>query len=386
MSSQDLEVYAAAAATCDGVYTRLRAQVELLREGADNISVIKTLLDMTIPKDAPSCAIAGALQFLANGRDSGALLNGLFKDRRASLLLLMDGTAAAKALMAEDLISIHKTKEGYVVARLTDVLMAREGDLRGSAHGRLDYASSRHQGGHRGGHRGGHVGGHRGSHVGGHIGGSGHDGGHDGGHRGSYVGSHRGGRDGGHRGDHRSGDQHVRSDFPHQRNSRGGRGGGRSGDKVPYQMSPDMVKEIIDTAAKDLRAGAVEEFPLPTRQRATHSYSTALVQPVSAAAGLITAAPVDTSELDAIVESAAPTAPPSVAPPTAAPPTAAPPSTTPVTIRVKKPAARASRAAEPIATPLVAATPLVVPRQNKEWGDDEDDDGKFFEEPLNLGK
>ena len=343
MSNQDLEVYAAAAATCDGVYTRLRAQVELLREGADNIAVIKTLLDMTIPKDAPSCAIAGALQFLANGRDSGALLHGLFKDRRASLLLLMDGTAAAKALMAEDLISIHKTKEGYVVTRLTDALVARS-----SLHG----GDGRHIGRHDGRHN------------------SRGDGRHAGRHEGRQI----------------RGDQHGRSEYSHQKNLRGGRGGtrggNRSGDKVPYSMSPDMVKDIIDNAAKDLRAGAVEEFPLPTHQRATQSYSTALVQPTADKSESVIKTAV--AETPAVVTAAETPAVAAVAETPAVVAVAETPAvvTTPaVSIRVKKPtAARAARAAaaEPVAsvTTLAAAS-----RQVGSWGDDVDDGGKFFSEP-----
>ena len=358
MSNQDLEVYAAAAATCDGVYTRLRAQVELLREGADNIAVIKTLLDMTIPKDAPSCAIAGALQFLANGRDSGALLHGLFKDRRASLLLLMDGTAAAKALMAEDLISIHKTKEGYVVTRLTDALVARSS----------------------------HVGHHVGHHVDR----------HEGRHNGRPFGRHEG------RYESRQirGDQHGRSEHSHQKNLRGGRGGtrggNRSGDKVPYSMSPDMVKDIIDNAAKDLRAGAVEEFPLPTHQRATQSYSTALVQPtadksesviktaVASAVGTVAETPavVTVAETPAVGTVAETPAVGTVAETPAVTPAASTGTTPAVSIRVKKPAAaRAARAAA--AEPLVASvvTPAAASRRVESWGDDVDDGGKFFSEP-----
>jgi len=338
MSNQDLEVYAAAAATCDGVYTRLRAQVELLREGADNIAVIKTLLDMTIPKDAPSCAIAGALQFLANGRDSGALLHGLFKDRRASLLLLMDGTAAAKALMAEDLISIHKTKEGYVVTRLTDALVARS------------------------------------SHVGHHVGR--HEGRHEGRHNGRYDGRQI------------RGDQHGRLLHSHQKNLRGGRGGtrggNRSGDKVPYSMSPDMVKDIIDNAAKDLRAGAVEEFPLPTHQRATQSYSTALVQStadksesfiktaVASAVGTV----AETSAVGTVAETSAVG---TVAETSAVTPAASTGTTPVVSIRVKKPAAARAAAAEPLVASVV--TPAAASRRVERWGDDVDDGGKFFSEP-----
>jgi hypothetical protein len=347
MSSQDLEVYAAAFATYDGLYTRLRTQAELLREGVDNISVIKTLLDMTIPKDPTSFSIAGALQFLANGREPAALLQSLFKERRACLLLLLNGEAVAKALMVEDLVEIIKGTDGYSITRLVDggrVRMPTKG-VHSGARGH-PIGSARSEGGHsRGGHgRGGHSRG--------------------GGSR-TVRDNAAMGANGSLRGGHGANSYRVRS-------TRGdARAQDRTYDRVPFQMSPEMAEDIIEKYAKE---SIMEEFPLPSRPlsySATLTPSGTLSAPLPSESVSIPVADksADTAVTPAAVTPAAVTpaavTPAAVTPAAVTPAAVTPAAVTPVTITVRKGRGKATaptpQAAATAAVPAAISVPVTPP-------------------------
>jgi hypothetical protein len=368
MSNQELEVYAAAFATYDGLYTRLRTQAELLREGADNISVIKTLLDMTIPKDPTSCSIAGALQYLANGREPAALLQSLFKERRACLLLLLNGEAAAKALMVEDLVEINKGTEGYTITRLVDGGRSRMPAK--SGHGGHNNRTSGHS--NRTGARGG--GSFRAMRENTAMGG--HDS-YQGGTRGGYGANHYRGR----------GNRTTKGDARTHNRTYG------APDHAPFPMSPEMAEDIIEKFVKE---SAVEEFPLPSR---SPSYSAVLSvssesgrMPVattpSAAAAMPAsdkpAATVPAADKPAADKPAAvpasdkPTAntpasdKPAAVPASAVPASDKPAATTPVTITVRKGRGKATAAVP--STPMAPSSVVTAAPQKINWSDINDEE------------
>ena len=245
----DQEVSAAVTATIfatyDGLFSRLRTLVAQFREGADNLQVIKALLDMTIPKDSSTCEFASFLQFLAlSDHTRSALITGLFKDRRACLLLLLSGTIT-KALQADDVLSIQKGPDGYTVTRLDGApasvaaapaarrVAERSGAVRTVQGERPQRRSEpRHSEPRHSEPRGG---GNQRKDARGEF-------------RGSYRGSPRG-------------------------NHRGGRGAPRA--DAPFPMNPDWVKEMLENAEKEIREGRVEEYPLPTRSGTARTARTA---------------------------------------------------------------------------------------------------------------
>ena len=219
--ASDLEPYAAACTVIDGLYTQLCAQVRLFREGANNERVIEAMLDLTIPKTPQSCAIAAAVQFIANGRTPSTLVSGLFKDRRACLLLLVNGEAAAKAIYADDIMVIGRTAAGYSVVR-------SDGAHNGASH--TESAGARGRSGRTGNRIGGRGG--------------------------------RGGRGGSNGGSRR------RDDTPEQASYRA------ASRPMPYAMSPERVNDILENAVRAMRETPEDEFP-PAQRAAPKQKSSA---------------------------------------------------------------------------------------------------------------
>lgn len=208
--ASDLEPYSAACTVIDGLYTQLCAQVRLFREGANNERVIEAMLDLTIPKTPQTCALAAAVQFIANSRTPSTLVSGLFKDRRACLLLLVNGEAAAKAIYADDIMVIGRTAIGYSVARC-------EAALGSVSHAEPAGARS------------------RGDRIGNRFGGRGG--------RGGRGGNHGGGR--------------HRDDAPEHARYRSA----APSRPMPYTMSPERVNDILQNAVKAMREAPEDDFP-----------------------------------------------------------------------------------------------------------------------------
>ena len=85
----------------DLIYTRLLRQADALRRGADNIRTMERLLDQTRPVTEEDRNLAFFICLMASFK-RGDLVAFLFKIRRACLLLLIDGQAAATALRLAD--------------------------------------------------------------------------------------------------------------------------------------------------------------------------------------------------------------------------------------------------------------------------------------------
>jgi len=372
MSNQDMEVIAAVQASCKDVYVRLLEKVAQVRNAIANnencdeiLGIIKALLDTTIPKDTPTRMFASTLQFLGKDQleynNKDMLISWLFKNQSACLLLLMDGYTVAKALQVEEILHIHKNKDGFHVARLERKGSEHVDHVRMFTTGHHQYEINQHRGdrpsyrgrggsfqdgndtfrGGRGG-RGSHAG--RGSH-GGHAGRGSH-GGHAG--RGGYQNSHGG-----------------------QQNH------STRGSLIPY-MNADQTEEFIKMAKSMLQDGISEEYPeLQTRQ----SYASAL-ENKSASTEKPTAPAAPAPVVSAPVVSA-PVAPASAEPAsvTSAPVAPAPAEPAPVA-PAAEPAPVAPAAAEPApVAPAATETPASKtnkkkPEPKKLWADVDDKD--FF--------
>jgi hypothetical protein len=85
----------------DLIYTRLLRQADALRRGAGNVRTMERLLDQTRPVTEEDRNLAFFICLMASFK-RGDLVAFLFKIRRACLLLLIDGQAAATALRLAD--------------------------------------------------------------------------------------------------------------------------------------------------------------------------------------------------------------------------------------------------------------------------------------------
>ena len=96
----------------DLIYTRLLRQADALRRGADNLRTMERLLDQTRPVTEEDRNLAFFACLMASFK-RGDLVAFLFKTRRACLLLLIDGQAAATALRLADTHVIWVDAHGH---------------------------------------------------------------------------------------------------------------------------------------------------------------------------------------------------------------------------------------------------------------------------------
>ena len=113
--STNVALYKTALDALDFTYTQCRKQVELLRSGAGDVTVLAALLDRTIPTSPADCALAALVQHLTDRRNA---VSNLFKDRLACLLLLADPSLVSTALCANDVISVELSSGHYTVKQI----------------------------------------------------------------------------------------------------------------------------------------------------------------------------------------------------------------------------------------------------------------------------
>jgi hypothetical protein len=102
----------------DGIYDRCLRVAGAIKGGGGNLEDLERLLNQTAPVTEEDRRLAFVMSFLARVK-RGSLIDYLFKIRRACLLLLIDGRAAAKALNLENDLDIRMDKSGcFHVTRL----------------------------------------------------------------------------------------------------------------------------------------------------------------------------------------------------------------------------------------------------------------------------
>ena len=112
----DSTLFDAAINSLNDVWARLRTLVALVRGGDHQVlTIIEGLLERTIPTTATDRALATVMQILAAGDSRQSTISYLFKERRACLLLLVEG-AAAVAIQADDILTITQAGGKYTVA------------------------------------------------------------------------------------------------------------------------------------------------------------------------------------------------------------------------------------------------------------------------------
>jgi hypothetical protein len=104
----------------DNIYTRLMSQVDQLKRGGGDLKAIEKLLNQTAPVTEEDRRLTFFIRFMANMKRND-LITFLFSARR-SLLLLVDGHAAAMAL---GIVATHKIwvaeDNNYRIAPVSDV-------------------------------------------------------------------------------------------------------------------------------------------------------------------------------------------------------------------------------------------------------------------------
>ena len=92
-------------AALNSTYKLLIKQVREVRKGSQDLAIIEALLGLTVPTSEVDRTVAAMMRFLVAGGSRQPTMSYLFKERRACLMLLVEG-AEASALQADDLLVI----------------------------------------------------------------------------------------------------------------------------------------------------------------------------------------------------------------------------------------------------------------------------------------